>query len=967
MTPQTSRRPARRGAWLVGSLVLLALVAAVTVMLLRARRPWVRTEPSTPAVATASEPAAVPSLPLDGAAKVPQSGVDLRGVVRVPFAGAPGSVPLTGATVSLHRATTAWPEWRSERAEQVAVTQGDGSFRFRVEAPHGLYVRCEHPQFATMVAEVPHDGSQLDLVMTPGFDLLGFVTNADRAPVANARVALESVPGEQRRVVVAVTGPDGRYRFRNVAAGPVRVVARHPSWQPIAEPAFVVGESPRLDLAFVRPAMAPLRGRVLAAATQAPIAGATIELLPPNQKLGLVDGIGAQSAADGTFLLTGLARGNMRMVVRHPEYGAVLRTQQVGIATDEVLVELPPRTLVQGVLATDGDASLLRGGEVLELRDSAGLIHYVAVAADGRFRCDAPLSPGALTVRAFGGRFGFANSFSNETGVTLEEAPRNDLELPLRKPTVVRGRLVDGAGRPVAGAALVRTRMLSTRSIGDAARQFDREALLTQFAQLFGSDRDEVLGRSGADGTFELLGQKPGSLLLRIDARGYGRRMLRVDVGSDRAPTELGDVALARGGSVGGVVSRGTTVLAGVVVTVDGTDAFASTITDRSGGWLVEDLVPGTYRVRAKLPNGAAEGDVLVRGDGARANLGLRLGAGRSVRGIVRGSDGQPLAGALVGERGASGRTTATDANGEFVLELPARAVELPVELQASLLDRSLQRIVRVPAGVDRDVEITLATPPTCTIVARIAGLPGRKELRSGLLRLARIDDDEEVDRTSRWIEFPDGALRWPLCPVGRVRIEIWCEGHAPCVVERETEVGQVVDLGELLLEPGCRLAGVVRDAQGAPVPNAVVMLGEEGDLQLFEGSNRTAADGSFRLRGVTNRSASLVVRAAGYAPSVVSLQLPDDLLAPTPYELRLSRGATIRAEVPRQIARDGGFVQLLRDGRVLATTEVDELGRAEFVNRAVGSYRVRLLGSEAPPKPVEVEAAAELVRVQLP
>jgi hypothetical protein len=150
-------------------------------------------------------------------------------------------------------------------------------------------------------------------------------------------------------------------------------------------------------------------------------------------------------------------------------------------------------------------------------------------------------------------------------------------------------------------------------------------------------------------------------------------------------------------------------------------------------------------------------------------------------------------------------------------------------------------------------------------------------------------------------------------------------------------------------------------------VPNAVVMLGEEGDLQLFESTNRTAADGSFRLRGVTNRSSTLVVRAAGYAPSVVSLQLPDDLLAPTPFELRLSRGATIQAEVPRQIARDGGFVQLLRDGRVLATTEIDELGRAAFVNRAVGSYRVRLLGSEAPPKPVEVDAADEVVRVQLP
>jgi hypothetical protein len=78
MTSQTSRRPARRGAWLVGSLVLLALVAAVTMMLLRARRPWVRTEPSVPAVAAASGPASVPSLPLDGGCRSP----GLRAVCR---------------------------------------------------------------------------------------------------------------------------------------------------------------------------------------------------------------------------------------------------------------------------------------------------------------------------------------------------------------------------------------------------------------------------------------------------------------------------------------------------------------------------------------------------------------------------------------------------------------------------------------------------------------------------------------------------------------------------------------------------------------------------------------------------------------------------------------------------------------------------------------------------------------------
>lgn len=954
-----SRTPRTRSAWLIGIVVLVALLVAGTAMLWRLRQvvqPTTTAAVPTPG-AEVVEP--MPVLTLNATTRRATAlGVLVRGLVV-----GPAGEPVAGAKVTPHRLVTAWPEWRSEPIDLAAITDARGSFQFRVELPQGVFVRCEHPAFATLAVPLDEDGNVTVLRLGNAFSLTGFVTNDAGAPVPNARVALESVPGEQRRVEVAITEPNGRYAFANLAAGPVRVVARHPSWQPSVEPTVVVGDQARVDLVFDRPAMAPLRGRVVAAATQAPIAGATIELLPPNQVPGLVDPASGTSAADGTFLLTGLGRGLMRMLVRHPEHGAVVRSQLVGSAAGELLLEMPARTVVRGRIDADG-ASLHRPGDLIELRDLVGKVHYVELDAAGRFACSETLSPGELQVQALGARFAFENGWSSTTTVLLEETEENVLELPVVPPTVVRGRIVDAGQRPIAGVALVRTRPLlddATQSIRDAARDLDFREFGSRIVQLFDDDRDEVLVRTDADGRFEIRGQPPGKVLVRAELAGFGRQMARFTIDRDEALV-YEDLVLRPGVGMRGRVLRGTgsVGIAGATVVVAGEQTQAQVVSDRDGNWAIDDLIPGNYRVRARMPTGLVERVVQLRAGTAGTIVDLRVDTGRTVRGMVRGSDGQPLPGALVAPRGGGGRTTVTDGSGEFVLEVPQRAEAL----QVALFDRSLQRIVPLVPGKEL-VEVKLDTPPTCTLLARVAGLPGRKPLAGGVLRIVRLDGDDELERSSRWLEFPDGQLRWPLCPTGHLRVEVWCEGHAPIRRDGEFAAGKEHDLGELLLEPGAHLRGVVRDVDGALVPNAVVLLGEEGDLQLFESGQRTDADGSFRLRGVTNRSDTLVVRAPGYAPAVATLTLPDDLLSPEPFELRLSRGATIRVNVPRNL-REGGYVQLLRDGRLLAASEVDESGRVEFVHRAVGAYLVRLVGSGTLTRAVEVAPDAQLVSVDL-
>ena len=127
------------------------------------------------------------------------------------------------------------------------------------------------------------------------------------------------------------------------------------------------------------------------------------------------------------------------------------------------------------------------------------------------------------------------------------------------------------------------------------------------------------------------------------------------------------------------------------------------------------------------------------------------------------------------------------------------------------------------------------------------------------------------------------------------------------------------------------------------------------------------AADGSFRLTGVSGRSRRLVVRAVGFAARVVDLELPRDVLAPGPLVVTLEQGAAIEVVVDRSVAREGGFVQLRRDGRFLANAEMTEAGAATFANRSAGTYTVQVVGDPRPAKVVVVEPGVPRVPVRLP
>ena len=943
---KTWRTRHRRSAWAIGLLVLLGLGLSIYSLLETESGRMVASRlRQTADVADAGPPSQVSSPAVKPGAKAPLRGRPIRGVVKQP-----SGRPAAGATVTIYRALTAWPEWRREQLEQ-AITGADGAFLFRFETNHGLLIGFEHQAHAGGLEEVSQLRDQ-ELRLVPGFSLDGYV-RSPAGPVPNARVVVESVLDDTRRAEERTTGPDGRYRFTNLPAGPVRLVARHDFWQPRTMPAVVIGDRRQVDLQFERPAAAPLRGRVISAVSQQPIEGAVVDVLSGNQRPGLVQTIRTRTGADGTFLLSGLPRGKMQLLVRHEAHGADMSPLASGATTAEVRIELPSRSEVSGRLVSIASQNEFRGGEVLQIRDFAGQLAHAVVAADGRFRFTDPLSPGSATITVLDRRFSFDRSNTPEIAVRIAEAARTELELPVKAGTVVRGRVVDESGTALAGVAVIVPRVVAdARSISDAAFQFDLGAVGSQVAQLFAQDRDELVAVTTADGTFELRGHKPGPLQVRFELPGRGSRRVAATVPESGEPKQLESIILPRGCRVQGRVLRGVRPLAGALVAVVGADCTGMTVTRGDGSFAVDDLLPGEYRLRASLPaqpKGSRDEIVTADPDQVASKI-LQFNIGRTVRGSVSGSDGQPVVGAIVVVRGSLGQTTRTDAGGDFLLELPDRAVEL----QVSLSDRSRSVIKQVPPGADR-VDVELDTPPLCTLTAQVAGLPGRKRLEGALLRLTKLDGEIEGETNTRWVDLQDGELHWPLCPVGTVRVVICGDGYAPFSVTRDFVANEDHTLGEVLLEQGGRVHGIVQDQGGKPVAGAIVLLGEESDLDLFEPRVRTGADGSFRISGVTTRSSRLVVRAPGFAARSIDLQLPQDVLGSTPIAVVLEQGSTI--EVTLEGPREGGIVQLRRQGRLLASTEIDENGRASFSNRSAGTYSVQLFGSQQAPVEVVVGA----------
>jgi len=555
-----------------------------------------------------------------------------------------------------------------------------------------------------------------------------------------------------------------------------------------------------------------LRGSVLGADGR-PAAGSEVRALDELTVLASVVADG-----EGNFRIGPLRPGEIFLIARSGGLASEAEGP-IPLAPGEELgglaLRLAPGGSLAGTILDAETAAPLEGATVR----AAGLSSRTD--ARGRFALDG-LTPGEIVFQAR------ADGYEpRDERLSIGSGPTSGLEIRLTKGVRLAGRVVDGAGRPVAGASIF------------AAAYRLRE----------GDGR--LAGRAAGDGTFAVTAPAGQVILEAVDAAGGTGRsgVLGVPPGGSMEGIEI---RIAEAASLtGNVIDAVGEPLPGArVYAAAGERTFGGVVTGRDGTFTLGPIPPGPIQVVAVSGGARARVGPIEILEGETAHVTLQIGA-HELRGLVVDAGGRPVPGASVAIWPEGGpRTLASvlvaDGRGGFAARgLPGG----PLRVEASFEVLRGERRGVVPA--DGEVTVTLAGGELVGLVLR----DGRPATEFSVA--ASPLEPGSSGATVRSFVSADGRFRLPLPPGG------WeVRASAPSATEAiaRAEVPERGPSAEVVLEldAGGVIEGRVISADGSPIEGARVSV-DRGAIFAFASSQDapgapqalTGADGTFRLTGV--------------------------------------------------------------------------------------------------------------------
>lgn len=370
-------------------------------------------------------------------------------------------------------------------------------------------------------------------------------------------------------------------------------------------------------------------------------------------------------------------------------------------------------------------------------------------------------------------------------------------------------------------------------------------------------------------------------------------------------------------------------------------------VTDARGVFVFDAMRPGRHRLVARAPGGyTGPVHVMVSPQTEPVELVLRPAHALEVTVLDGERDDAPLEGAVVDVRDPTRqrRETAQDGVVRFVAVASGTAwISVSAPERATAIVR-----VAVPSG-HGTVRTSIALQAGRLVRGVVRDADGAP--LDGAVVATRIGASPAVGSTTT---ASDGSFA-VRAPLDAVIVRATAPGHvaaeSPVPADADAEVPVVLTLGR-----GRTIAGVVHDAEGAPIEGAVVR-GLSPAHEVFE-TNADAA-GAFVLRGVPDAPIEVLaiagsglsepVAVAGGPASVDGLEI----VVPT---LGWIRGvvvdatgeplanATVHAS-PDLRARMGQRAVTVGRGELLATA--DEEGRFTLAGLRPGRYALRAVGAD--------------------
>jgi protocatechuate 3,4-dioxygenase beta subunit len=654
-----------------------------------------------------------------------------------------------------------------------------------------------------------------------------------------------------------------------------------------------------------------------------------------------------------------LAPGRAELVVTHAGAAQARKALTLTAGDNRARVALVAPAPIQGVVVDDAGAAIA-GAEVEAQAETAGAPAFAARSdAQGRFLIDG-LAPGTYGVRVSTGR--------HELAVlpTVEAPTREPVRVVLQRTAALRGQVLDGSGRPAAGAGVtiagsgvwppkqlhsdaqgrfelrpVPSGIYELRARRDTwvappqegvviepaaevavtlrlepgaalrGRVFDAERG-TPLAQLAVTSIEDALSgaplsaTTGEDGRFAFEGLRAVPHRIWIYAPGYV-----AVAGEAREPAaEPHEFALRRAAVLeGSVVDERGAAMAAVELEVTGTADTG-----------------GPLRVSAPPGEGGGPPDLTARvlppaGD----NLGVVQGRVPKVPLFAAPLD-------LAQDAPAARPALVTDAAGRFRIEgVPAGKVQVVARHPGYAPSRSAQHAIEAGARL-ADLRIVLARG--ATLLGRLVDAD-EYPVASVLVQLEL--EGEPAPRAT--VSGEDGRFRFEAVR-GRCAITAHPAGAPPVREQLELASGEQRELVLRTAGAGRELAGRVVDARGFPVGSAQVRVSALDARFPANRAAHSAADGTFRVAGLPDPPYAVEVEHADYAATRLRPVSPE---SGAELRVELHAGARVHGLVLDRLKNEGiaGAQVRLRGAGDPRSTRTDKQGEFEFSNVSTGKYEI--------------------------
>ena len=446
-----------------------------------------------------------------------------------------------------------------------------------------------------------------------------------------------------------------------------------------------------------------------------------------------------------------------------------------------------------------------------------------------------------------------------------------------------------------------------------------------------------------------------------------------VNVYRDRE-TDLGDLVLGAPTSLAGEVLddkgrplRGATIqilsdrsragrmdVRQLIAQLKGADSALATVTvDSAGQFVIEDLSPGRYVLRASAPGftTAFRANVIVTLDERSSAVRIVLDPGAGFEGHVRDEAGAPIPGArllavlIPGSRvQRADRMDATaDADGYYRIDQLVPSNRYYLHTWAPGFAPVTSLVVCGDGTKTHDVTLVASGRVEGQVVDASSGRPvAGAEVTLVTGTPIQPGPASEVTDTEGRFAFPNVRpgpiiVFSAIAPGYQQRFDVQLAG----LKDRTVRSGETT-IVDWALTPGGKLQGRVTTAQGRPVAHASVALVPR-HRHLSELTTLTGVDGRYEVVGIAKGRYHLRVNAAGLSPiprdDDARVDMPDELGVLTK-DVVLDTGGVLHGFVlsPDEEPVSGARVFLEAKGSRAVRDRVRDL---EVISSPTGSYRI--------------------------